>query len=123
MNAALAEGREAALMYRKWMVASDASRDPQAFVLSPESAIAIAQSIVRAPNAYSAAHAAARTALQLLRDAHREGALKIAPREIPWLDRMDKTLDSLPASETEFIGEMMSQVDTTKFVAADYELD
>jgi methanol--5-hydroxybenzimidazolylcobamide Co-methyltransferase len=123
MNAALAEGRDAALMYRKWMVASDASRDPQAFVLSPESAIAIAQSIVRAPNAYSAAHAAARTALQLLRDAHREGALKIAPREIPWLDRMDKTLDSLPASETEFIGEMMSQVDTTKFVAADYELD
>jgi len=122
MNEALAEGRDAALMYRKWMVASDARRDPQAYVLSPDSAIAIARSIMNAPDAYSAAQAAARTAVRLLRDAHRDGALKIQPRELPWLDRMEKALDSLPASEAEFIGEMMSQVDTTKFVAADYEV-
>ena len=43
MNEALADGRDAALLYRKWMVSSDASRDPQAYVLTPESAIAIAQ--------------------------------------------------------------------------------
>jgi hypothetical protein len=34
------------------MVASDASRDPQAYVLTPDSAIAIAQSIASAPTAY-----------------------------------------------------------------------
>jgi len=35
---------------------------------------------------------------------------------------MENALDSRPASEAEFVGEMMGQVDTTKSVAADYEL-
>jgi methanol--5-hydroxybenzimidazolylcobamide Co-methyltransferase len=120
MNEALAEGRDAALMYQRWMVASDVNRDPQAYVLSPDSAMAIARSIVQAPTPYAASQAAARTALQLLRQGQRDGALKIAPRELPWLDRMERTLDSLPGNETAFIDEMMGQVDTTKFVAADY---
>ena len=122
MNAALAEGRDSALLYRKWMVASDAHRDPQAFILSPDSAIQIARAIVSAPDAYHAGQAAGLTALRLIRDAWRDGALKIPPREIPWLDRLQATLESLPASEIEFIGQMMSQVDTAKFVPADYDL-
>jgi methanol--5-hydroxybenzimidazolylcobamide Co-methyltransferase len=120
MNQALADGRDAALLYRKWMVASDAYRDPQAFILSPASAIAIAQAIVRAPTPYDAAKAAAFTALQLIRHAHKDGLLRINPRELPWLDRLQKTLDSLPARESEFIDEMMGVVDTTKFRATDY---
>ena len=84
MNQALADGRDAALLYRKWMVASDASLDPQAYVLSPESAIAIAQAIVSAPDSYEAGKAAALTALRLIRDAHRDGALKLHPREVPY---------------------------------------
>lgn len=122
MNQALADGRDAALLYRKWMVASDAGRDPQAFVLAPESAIAIAQAIVAAPNRYEAGKAAARVALRLIREGHRDGALKLHPREVPWLGRLEKTLDLLPDSEAQFVGEMMGEVDTTKFVAADYEL-
>ena len=122
MNEALADGRDSALLYRKWMVSSDASRDPQAYILSPESAIAIAQSIVRAPNAYEAGKAAALTALRLMRDAHRDGALRLHPREVPYLDRLQKTVESLPSGEIEFIGEMMGEVDTTKFVAKDYEV-
>ncbi len=122
MNEALADGRDAALLYRKWMVSSDASRDPQAYVLSPESSIAIAQAIVSAPDAYNAGKAAALTALRLMRDAHRDGALKIHPREVPYLDRLQNTVEALPAKEPEFIDEMMAEVDTTKFVAADYEI-
>jgi methanol--5-hydroxybenzimidazolylcobamide Co-methyltransferase len=122
MNEALADGRDAALLYRKWMVSSDASRDPQAYVLTPESSVAIAQAIICAPSAYAAGKAAALTALRLLRDAHRDGALKIHPREIPYLDRLQKTVEALPAKEAEFIDEMMAEVDTTKFVAADYEI-
>jgi methanol--5-hydroxybenzimidazolylcobamide Co-methyltransferase len=122
MNQALADGPEAALLYRKWMVSSDAHHDPQAYVLTPESAIAIAQAMVSAPNAYDAGKAAALCALRLLRDAHRDGALKLMPREVPWLDRMQKTVEALPAKEAEFIAEMMGQVDTTKFVPADYEI-
>jgi len=119
---ALADGRDAALLYRKWMVNSDAHRDPQAYILTPESVIAIAQSIVSAPTAYDAGKAAALTALRLLRDAHQDGALKLHPREVPYLARLQRTLESLPATENEFIGEMMGQVDTTKFVAQDYDL-
>jgi methanol--5-hydroxybenzimidazolylcobamide Co-methyltransferase len=122
MNEALADGRDAALLYRKWMVNSDAHRDPQAYILTPESVIAIAQSIVSAPTAYDAGKAAALTALRLLRDAHQDGALKLHPREVPYLARLQRTLESLPATENEFIGEMMGQVDTTKFVAQDYDL-
>jgi methanol---5-hydroxybenzimidazolylcobamide Co-methyltransferase len=122
MNQALADGRDAALLFRKWMITSDAPRDPQAYVLTPESAQAIAQAIVSAPTAYDAGKAAALCAVRLLRDAHRGGALRLQPREIPWLDRMQKAVEVLPAKEAEFIEEMMDQVDTTKFVAADYEI-
>lgn len=122
MNESLAEGRDAALLYRKWMVNSDAHRDPQAYILTPESVIAIAQSIVAAPTAYDAGKAAALTALRLLREAHKDGALKLHPRETPYLDRLQKTVEAMPAKESEFIGEMMAEVDTTKFVAKDYEL-
>lgn len=84
--------------------------------------MAIAQAIVNAPNAYNAGKAAALTALRLLRDAHRDGALNIHPREVPWLDRLQKAVEALPASEPAFIDEMMAEADTTKFVAADYNI-
>ncbi|MGA2867029.1 MAG: methyltransferase MtaB domain-containing protein [Verrucomicrobiota bacterium] len=122
MNEALADGPDAALLYRKWMVSSDAHRDPQAFILAPESAIAIAQAIVDAQSDYAAGQAAGLTALRLLRDAHRDGRLKLHPREIPWLDRLQESLETLPATETQFIELMMPQVDTTRFIAADYDL-
>ncbi len=121
MNEALADGRDAALLYRKWMISSDAHRDPQAYVLTPDSAIAIAQAIVSAPSAYGAGKAAA-AAVRLLREAHRDGTLNLQPREVPWLDRLQKTVEALPAKESEFITEMMAEVDTTKFVPADYEI-
>jgi hypothetical protein len=62
------------------------------------------------------------TALGLIRRGCKAGALKLLPREVPWLDRLQGTLEALPASEAEFISEMMGQVDTSKFVAADYGL-
>jgi hypothetical protein len=61
-------------------------------------------------------------AIRLLREAGQAGRLKIHPREIPWLDRMQKAVEAIPASESAFIGDIMGQADTTKFVAADYNL-
>ena len=122
MNQALADGPEAALQLRKWMVNSDACRDPQAFVLSPESAIAIGQAIVRAPDAYAAGKAAGLTALKLITENCKDGALKLPHRELPWLDRLRNALETLPGTEGEFINQMMGEVDTSKFVADDYEL-
>lgn len=122
MNQALAEGPEAALLYRKWMVNSDAGLDPQAFVLTPPNTIAIAQAIVRSPNAYEAGKSAALTAVGLMREAHEAGVLRIHPREVPWLTRVQKAVEALPANEDGFITQMMATVDTSKFVAADYGL-
>ena len=122
MNEALADGRDAALLYRKWMVNSDVSRDPQAYVLSPDSAVTIAQAIIAAPDHFQAGQAAARVALRLIREGHRDGALKLHPREVPWMERMERMLDSLPADESTFVTRMLGEVDTGKFVAADYEI-
>jgi methanol--5-hydroxybenzimidazolylcobamide Co-methyltransferase len=122
MNEAIKDGAAAALLYRKWMVRSDVRHDPQALVLAPESAVAIARAIVSAPNAYEAGRAAARTALDLMQQAHRDGSLKVPAREVPWLGRMQKTLDALPRSESAFIGQMIDCVDRTRFVPGDYEL-
>jgi methanol--5-hydroxybenzimidazolylcobamide Co-methyltransferase len=122
MNQALADGPEAALLFRKWLVNSDASRDPQAWVLTPQSALTIAQAIVSAPDYYSAGRAAALTAVRLLKEAHGSRLLALHPREVPYLDRMQKTLEKLPALESQFIDEMMGEVNTSKFMAADYGL-
>ncbi len=120
MNEALADGHAAALQYRKWMVSSDASRDPQAYILAPEQAIRIARSIVSAPNPYAGGRAAGLTALQLLKDGVAAGALKVPAREMPWMERLQGSLEELPSTEAEFVDRMMAKVDTTKFVAADY---
>jgi len=122
MNQALADGRDSALLYRKWLVNSDAGLDPQAYVLTPESAVAIAQAVVDAPTPLESGKAAGLTAIRLLRNAHKDRRLKIHPRELPWLDRMQKAIEAIPTDEAAFIGEMMGTVDTTKFVAADYDL-
>lgn len=122
MNQALADGPDAALLYRRWLVESDAGLDPQAWVLTPENVVAIAQAIVQAPTPLAAGRDAALTALHGLRTAHSAGRLKIPSRELSWLDRMEKTVETIPSQESGFIGEMMGCVDTTRFVPADYDL-
>jgi methanol--5-hydroxybenzimidazolylcobamide Co-methyltransferase len=122
MNRALAHGREAALTLREWMVESDEGLDPQAYVLAPDHAIAIARSIVVSPDYYSAGKSAAMTAIGLIRQGFRAGRLKLRPREEPWLDTMQRAVEELPDREPAFISRMMAGVDTSKFIPKDYDL-
>jgi methanol--5-hydroxybenzimidazolylcobamide Co-methyltransferase len=122
MNQALSEGPDAARTYRRWMVASDAKLDPQAYVLTPGSCVRIARSIVEAPNHYTAGRRAGLEAVQLLREGVAAGCLRLSDRERPWLDIIQSALEELPADETAFIDHMMGQVDTTRFIAQDYDL-
>jgi methanol--5-hydroxybenzimidazolylcobamide Co-methyltransferase len=121
-NQASADGPEAALQLRNWLVKSDAGLDPQAMVITPESSISIAQAIVSSENHYAAGIAAAREAIRIMRETSEQGCLAIDSREASWLDRMEDELDDLPDTEDEFIEEMMEDVDTDKFVPADYDL-
>ncbi len=122
MNQASADGPAAAEMLKRWMVRSDAALDPQAYVLTPESTIAIARAIVKAPNHYEAGKAAALTAVSLLKEGLASGAVHIAEREVCWLDTIADAVSALPGEESAFIDAMMGQVDQTKFVAKDYDL-
>jgi methanol--5-hydroxybenzimidazolylcobamide Co-methyltransferase len=122
MNRALAEGRDSALTLRRWLVDSDAGLDPQAWVLTPESVIAVAGAIVAARGYYEAGVAAARCAVGLIRTGHAEGRLKIVPREIVFLDSMEAQLDGLPADESSFISMQMAAADPAKYIPAEYGL-
>ena len=122
MNQSLADGPGAARLYQSWMVRSDAPLDPQAYVLTPESAIVIARSIVTSADHYAAGRAAGLTAVRLLRDGAAAGAVRIGPREVPWLDRLEQGLSELPDAEQDFVDLMLPVLDTTKFVAEDYGL-
>jgi methanol--5-hydroxybenzimidazolylcobamide Co-methyltransferase len=122
MNLANADGSDNALLLRKWMVESDAARDPQAYILRPESAVVLAQSIVDAPSHLAAGRAVAFKTIDLLRNAHAAGEVRIEEREYSWLNTMENNLSNLPEDEEEFIAVMMDQVDVEKFDANSYGL-
>jgi methanol--5-hydroxybenzimidazolylcobamide Co-methyltransferase len=121
-NTASASGPGGARQLRDWLVASDVALDPQAWVLAPDVAVAIAQAIVDAPDHYAAGIAAAATALASLRAGHESGALRLAEREEPYLDLMEEALAGLPGDESAFIERMLGEVDTDRFVLSEYGL-
>ena len=120
MNTAAGDGEARRL--RDWLARSDAGLDPQAWVLAPENAVRIARAIVSAPDHYTAGIAAAREAIASMREGLAAGALRIPEREIVWLDTLTDALDSLPADEGSFIARMMGEVDTQRFLPAEYGL-
>lgn len=122
MNQALAEGKDAALTLRRWMINSDAALDPQAYILTPEATISLAKKIVESDSPYHAGKAVALEAVRLLREGLEAGKLKIAPREQPWLDTIEEAITGLPDEESQFIAEMMEIVDSTKYNPKEYGL-
>jgi hypothetical protein len=54
--------------------------------------------------------------------APRDGETKIPEHEVSWLDTIQDTVETPPTEPDEFSFPMRGLVDTTKFVAADYEL-
>jgi methanol--5-hydroxybenzimidazolylcobamide Co-methyltransferase len=123
MNAARSHGRESARQLQRWLVESDVAADPQAFIISPESAVELARVIVGSDSHYHAGAAVARKAVELLRGAHAEGRLRIAPNELVWFDTMQDTLDELPESESEFIARQLALADRSRFLPEEYGLE
>ena len=121
-NATLDDGPEAAKQLRGWLVKSDALCDPQAYILAPEQAVRIAQSIVQAPSYYAAGRDAGLCAVALLREGMAQHELHIEDREQPWLDRMQQELETLPDDEDVFVNQCLGELDHTRFIAAEYDL-
>lgn len=66
--------------------------------------------------------AVARKAVELLRGAHDQGKVRIAPNEVIWFDTMQDALDELPASESEFIAQQLALADRSRFLPEEYGL-
>lgn len=120
MNVAAGEGPDAARTLRDWFVASDAARDPQAWVLRPDVVVALAGEIVQETSAYARTRRAALSALARLRQAHRAGEFALAPKEVSWLDRLSRQADELPEDEAELIERMLPTLDPEKIRVAEY---
>jgi methanol--5-hydroxybenzimidazolylcobamide Co-methyltransferase len=121
-NTARRHGKESALQLQHWLVESDVAADPQAFIISPSSSIALARVIVDSDSHYHAGVAVARKALELLRAAHADGKVRIVPNEVAWFDTLQDALDELPASEAEFIEAQLALADPARFLPGEYAL-
>jgi methanol--5-hydroxybenzimidazolylcobamide Co-methyltransferase len=122
MNEALADGDAAARRLRDWLVRGDARLDPQAYILTPDSAVRLARRLVAEPNHYLAGRAVADEAITILREAFEAGELALAEREQPWLQMMRDEVDALPDDEQTLIDELAPTLDPAKFIAAEYNL-
>jgi methanol--5-hydroxybenzimidazolylcobamide Co-methyltransferase len=122
MNTASSHGKESAQQLQRWLVESDAALDPQAFILSPKSSVALARVIVESDSHYHAGAAVANKAIELLRSAHSNGKLRIEPNEVAWFDIMQDSLDELPESEWEFIERHLALTERSRFLPEEYDL-
>jgi methanol---5-hydroxybenzimidazolylcobamide Co-methyltransferase len=90
--------------FRSLLVESDISLSPQALILSPESTVRIAQSIVEQPTHYLQTVAAAKTAVAIMREA--TPSLELSKRELTWFDKIEAAVNDMPSDEAEILGEM-----------------
>ena len=121
-DTARASSPDAARMLQRWLVDSDVATDPQAFIISPESSVELARTIVAADSHYHAGVAVARKAVDLLRTAHQEGRVHVAPGETGWFDTMQDCLDELPDNEQEFIDQQLAVAAKSRFLPEEYGL-
>ena len=121
-NTAISHGPEDALHLRDLHVESDSPLDPQAYVLRPDIVVEIASEILKAPNHFTRTKQAARTGIRVLKDAIDKGKIKVSPRELPWLDRMEQETEELPDDVEKAWAAVRDRLDLDKIRLQDYDL-
>jgi methanol--5-hydroxybenzimidazolylcobamide Co-methyltransferase len=122
LNEAHCHGEESARQLRDWLIDSDIHHDPQAYILSADCSIALAETIVAADSHYHACIGTARKTIELLTHADAAGQLALGDRDRPFLEMIAATLDQLPDDEEQFIEEMLTEIDLSKVLPAEYDL-
>lgn len=118
----MATKKGGALTMRNWLVDSDSGLDNRAFIFRPENVIGLAKAIVSGDDYYDAARKAAIATAKCLVEGGKTGATKISKMEYKYLENITKTIESMPATESQFIEKMLKKVDTSKFDMKAYEL-
>lgn len=83
-----------ALTLRDMLSASDIHASAEALVLAPDSCIRIGQAIIDGATYSARCTNAARTALDIIEDAHRDGAVRVPEMEQSWLGMIRQGLDA-----------------------------
>jgi methanol---5-hydroxybenzimidazolylcobamide Co-methyltransferase len=120
MNVAGTRSPAEARQLRDWLVESDAGLDPQAHVLRPDVVLRLAGQIMEEPTPYRRTRRAVLAVLEELARASSKGQVRIAAREVRWLDSLRDQADALPESEEEFIAEMLQSPAAAHFLPAEY---
>jgi methanol--5-hydroxybenzimidazolylcobamide Co-methyltransferase len=120
MNVASSHGPGAAQTLRDWLTESDAARDPQAYVLSPDVVLKLSAEIIKEPTPYLRTRRAALATLALLRKAIGAGEVALPAQEKSWLDRLSKQADGLPEQEEALLERIKPNLDPAKVVLSEY---
>lgn len=120
MNVATAKGM--AKDMRDMLAESDRHLDPQAYVLDPAVVLRISGEIIKGNSHLERTKIAASATINELRQAHKDGVLKLADREVRYLDIMEQQLKTIPEDQKEFMDMIMKQTTLDKFDPKKYDL-
>ncbi|MDK2970288.1 MAG: methanol---5-hydroxybenzimidazolylcobamide Co-methyltransferase [Candidatus Sumerlaeota bacterium] len=120
MNTASCCGHADATKLRDWLTESDASLDPQAYVLRPDVVLRLSERIAAEKTPYAQTVAAVRAAVDELRWAFEDGRVRIAEREQSWIALLEAQAEDLPETEEELIAEVMASGEARKFLPEQY---
>lgn len=122
LNTAASQSVGDARRLRDWLVASDASSDPQAWVLRPDVVLRIAKQIMDETTPYRQTRRAVLAALAEISEGFKSGQLRIVPREIQWLEKLQCEAENLPENEDDLLQEVLTTPLAAKFLPQSYGL-
>lgn len=105
---------------RDWLVASDSSHDPQAYVLRPDVVMRVSQAMINEDTPYLRVCAGLRNGLAEIRSAILANELSLPNTEIKWVDRLERQINSLPDNEDDFIDEMLPKLSDAPWIPSEY---
>ena len=120
MNVAKEKGQ--GLIMRDLLTESDAPLDVQAWVLRPDVVLKIANELVKEQDNFLRTKLAAKLTINELRDAIKAEKVKADRRDMKWLDKMEKAVDTIPDDPEQFYAEIKPELDMDKWHPEGYGL-
>lgn len=122
LNTVRAHSVEGLRLVRDCLAASDAGRDPQAWVLDPAVVLRLGAKIAQETNPFRRTVLGAREAVQELGRANQQGDLRLPDQERAWLERIEQALEEIPDDEEVLLERIQRRGDVPGFLPEEYGL-